>query len=174
MPKRERILRQLFPEDCILDGLRISESGRSFSIRKTAGETIIGLDLRKCANWPPCKKRTDGLFLCLSTNSRSLLVVLVELKGTDRERAMDQLNDTAETLCSKARFSQQPHNNTVFAVTHAEGHSKRVLGMVITRRSLSLRQQEQKKARGHGLTVKYRTAKSLVTSTAELRALLFG
>ncbi len=149
------------------------ESGRSFSIRKTAGETIIGIDLRKCPNWPPDKKRTDGLFLCLSANSDAFLVVLVELKGSDKERAINQLDDTADALCAKSHFSQQPHSKVILhalASNHCEGHSRKVLGVTIAKTSLSLRQQEKKKARNRGLKIKYRSRKSLVTTVAELRA----
>lgn len=172
MPKSKQILKQLFPQECILNKLSIGESGRSFSIRKSSADIVVAVDLRKCANWPKNKKITDGLFLCLPADSSNLLVVLVELKGADSERAIKQLNDTTEVLCSKSQFSHQPHNSTVLETLVAnwsQGHFKRVLGIVVTRRSLSLKPPQKKKAREQGLKIKYRTAKSLPMKMAELR-----
>ncbi|MGO9120097.1 MAG: hypothetical protein ACLQPD_21090 [Desulfomonilaceae bacterium] len=174
MSKRDRNLRQLFPQNCILDRPRITESGRSFSIRKSAADIVIALDLRRCAIWPTGKKIADGLFLCLSANSRSFMVVLVELKGTDKDRVINQLNDAAGVLCSGSQFPQQPHNRTVaetLVTTHAEGHYKCVLGITIGRRSLAQKFREKKIARVHrGLKIKDITAESLVKTVAELRA----
>jgi len=75
-----------------------------------------GFFLRDFPNWPTDTKVADGLFLCLLAKSASFMVVLVELKGTDKERAIKQPNDTAQILCSRSRFPQQPHSRTVLQV----------------------------------------------------------
>jgi len=101
------------------------------------------------------------------------MVVLVELKGTDKEYAIKQLDDTAEILCSRSNFPHQPHSRTVLRVlmtTHPQGHSTKVLGVMIGMRSLPQKLRKKKIARVHaGLKIKDLTTRSLVTTVAELR-----
>ncbi len=132
-----------------------------------------GFFLREFPNWPTDTKVPDDLLLCLQANSTSFMVVLVELKGSDKEYAIKQLDDTAEILCSRSKFPQQPHSRTVLQVlmtTHPQGHSTKILGVMIGRRSLPQKLRKKKIARVHtGLKIKDLTTTSLVTTVAELR-----
>jgi len=98
-----------------------------------------GFFLREFPNWPKDTKVADGLFLCLLPNSAGFMVVLVALKVTDKGRATKQPTGTAQILCSRSNFPQQPHSGTVLQVlmtTHTQDHSTNVLDVMIGTRSL--------------------------------------
>jgi hypothetical protein len=85
-------LGQVFSAESILDGLSISEKGCRFSIEKKPREQAIGIDLRQCGKWPKKQRRCDALFVCFPSTA-AFLVVLVELKSSRKDHAIEQLSN---------------------------------------------------------------------------------
>lgn len=165
-------LQTVFPRECFTAVLSIKGKGRRFSVQSNAPGKAVGIDLDKCEPWPPGKKRCDGLFVCIPPASKSFLIVLVELKGTYREDAFDQLIATTEILCCKSTDQVKPYGSSVIASFQScrlRGHEKHVLGIVVTKGSLPKRLLEKKQARTHkGLKIKSVTTKILTTTVSEL------
>lgn len=143
-------LTRVFPEDCFLPGTKIEEKGRVFSIRPDTGEAAIGLKLSPLRNaWPNGQGICDGLFVCLAQNCNHLIVTLVELKGSDVEKAMNQILDTCILLCKAANnHILEIHSEGVFdaaASLNRAGHGSGVLGVIVGRIGLAQNQKEKKR-----------------------------
>lgn len=172
MTKLLETLQTVFPQECFTAGLSISEKGRRFSLKNNPSDKAAGIDLRKCEIWPDKEKRCDGLFVCLPPKSKDFLIVLVELKAPNKERAFDQLSATTRILCRKSTNRLAPHRESIiqsFQSCQLHGHEKHVLGIVVTKGSLPKKLREKKQARVHeGLRIKSVTTKILATSFSEL------
>ena len=88
------------PEDCISNSSSAREKGRRFSIRPRRGsnaDRIWRIQVDGC--WlPEDVKKVDYLFWGQSGSGRKL-VVLVELKGQDFGKALQQIRSTLDFLC---------------------------------------------------------------------------
>ena len=172
MSKLLETLQTVFPPECFIDGLSIKGPGRHFSVQLNPSEKAVAINLDKCNPWPDGKKRCDGLFVCIPPGSKYFLIVLVELKGTDKEDAFDQLSDTAEMLCRQSAQSPKPHSSSImqsFQSCQLRGHGKHVLGIVVTKGSLPKRLLEKKQARTYkGLKIKSVTTKIMTKTVSEL------
>ncbi|MBI5250013.1 MAG: hypothetical protein HY912_11010 [Desulfomonile tiedjei] len=144
---REQLSR-IFPEECFLPGTRIEENRRVFSIKPDAGEAVIGLKLSPLANrWPENHGICDGLFVCKAQNCNHLIVTLVELKGGDVSKAMNQIRDTCHLLCKSANPVLQIHSEDVIDAAESlniKGHGKGALGVIVARSGLAQNQKAKK------------------------------
>jgi hypothetical protein len=89
------------PEDCIAQKSSAEERGCRFSIHPRRGEIIWRVRVDGC--WLPSgdSKKVDYLFWGQSAAERAV-VLLVELKGEDFGKALQQIKSTLEQLCKKA------------------------------------------------------------------------
>lgn len=171
MSKLLETMQTVFPQECFAAGLSISGRGRRFSVQSNLPGKAVGIDLDRCEPWPQGKKRCDGLFVCIPPASKSFLIVLVELKGSGKQDAFDQLLATTKILCRKSTERLKPHSSSIvqsFQSCQLRGHEKNVLGIVVTKESLPIKPLEKKKARKQGLRLKSVTKKTLVTNVSQL------
>ncbi len=172
MPTLRKVLEPVFPEESFLDGLRLHKHGRRFSIKKSRSEQAVGIDLDKCGQWLSGKKKGDGLFVCLPPDSKSFLVVIVELKGGHLERAIDQLSDTTDVLCSGPDKPLPTHSESVgnnLGESYKQGHTGRVLGVVVGRGGLPAEQFKKKMTRKRtGLKIAVRSARRVEVTFEDL------
>ncbi len=148
MERLREELSTVFPKECFLQGTRIEERKRVFSIRPEPGEAVIGLKLNPLReSWPEGKGICDGLFVCLTPNTDHLIVTLVELKGSDVVKALGQIRDTCLSLCKAPDDSLKIHSVQVrnaIESLNRNGHGKRTLGVIVGRSGLPLDQKEKK------------------------------
>lgn len=165
-------LESVFPSICLLPGTRIGEKGRIFSIRKQKQEQIIGLGLESIASWPAGRKRCDGAFICVTPERKDFMVVFVELKGGHREKALEQIRETRGVMCRGSSEFPSLHSEKQSGVFRSAGltnHGKSLLGIVVGRRSLALKQRERADLRkNYGIKIKFITGSAKSISSAEL------
>jgi len=89
------------PEECIAQSSSASEKGRSFSIRPRQGDQIWRVHVDDCWVQDNNEKRADYLFWGESATGRKV-VILVELKGKQFGKALEQIEAMLERLCKKA------------------------------------------------------------------------
>lgn len=147
MQRLHEKLARVFPKECFLQGTRIGEKGRVFSIRPDVGEAAIGLKLSPLKQrWPNGKGICDGLFVCVTANCDHLVVTLVELKGSDVPKAMSQIEDSCLSLCKVTNPVLAIHSNEVARAAMAmsrRGHGSGVLGVIVAKTGLALSQQKR-------------------------------
>jgi hypothetical protein len=144
-----RALTEVFPEECFLSGLSVKECRRVFSLRLAQGEAAIGIQLdHRAMNWPREQPRCDALFVCSVPGSNALVIVLVELKGSDVERALDQIISSANALCKRANAERSPHTESVkdeVTSLGKTGHGHAVLGVIVPKRGGQLDRRRKSK-----------------------------
>ncbi len=88
------------PEGCVSNSSSAEERGRRFSIHSQPGDEIWRVHVDGC--WV-CDnvKRVDYLFWGRSAAGRRV-VLLVELKGQDFGRALQQIESTLQRLCKRS------------------------------------------------------------------------
>ncbi len=166
-----RALTEVFPEECFLSGLSVKENQRGFSLKPAQGEAAFGIRLdRDAMNWPRQQPRCDALFICSVPDSNALVIVFVELKGGHVEKALEQIVESARALCNKANALRGTHSQPVIDEVRSlgkAGHSSGVLGVIVSKNSLTLDQKERAKIlRSDGVVLWLRTGQlSEVTCT---------
>jgi len=113
MSKLRKVLKEVFPQEAFLPSPKYQESGRRFSIKKSKKEDVVGIELNALKDWPHNTKRCDALFVCQMPECADLLVVLVELKGSDVGHALKQIKATNLRLCNGARDKYEIHSNNM-------------------------------------------------------------
>jgi hypothetical protein len=170
MARLRELVGSIFPEESLLPGLRLVGKGRVFSIRLQGQDDAVGVDLDAFRDWPKERKRCDGLFLCLPGGARQFIVVLVELKGGHVEKALNQLQATSSVLCKHREDTFRLHaDEGLLQIYHglaSAGHGRRVLGYIVARQGLNLKQDERSRLRrDFGITVKIRRSVEGLTCT---------
>lgn len=147
MERLREELSTVFPQECFIQGTRIEEKGRTFSIRPEPGEAVIGLKLKPLReSWPEGKGICDGLFVCLTPDCNHLIVTLVELKGSDVNKAMSQIEDSCLLLCKVPNPVWEIHSRRVSEAASSfsgSGHGQGVLGVIVSRTGLAQNQQKK-------------------------------
>lgn len=150
-------LATVVPKQDFLRGLSLQEHGKEFSIRVTSGQDAVGLRLDGGRLGGGRGKSCDAVFVLHDSSRDAALVVLVELKGRDTKKALRQIRESFDRLCARnpdnavhahpvvGRFRQRLPKGT--------GHRERVLGVVVARHGLSLRQQDRARNARDGLVV---------------------
>lgn len=91
------------PEHCISNSSSSREKGRRFSIRPhrgSNGDVIWRIQVDGC--WlPEDVKKVDYMFWGQSSSGRKL-ILLVELKGQDFGKALQQIRSTLDLLCKRS------------------------------------------------------------------------
>ncbi len=139
------------PEAEPLDGNRIREMGRAFAIEKRRRDEVVGVRLDAPVRRAGAGRRCDGLFLCRPEGEARMTPVYVELKGTDTTGAIDQIEWSADAMC-KGR--SRGHRVLRRGRIDVAAHDGRVLGLVISARGLSLKQQRRKRLHRRGLVLR--------------------
>jgi len=169
MPTSSRIrnaLGDIFGAGHVLPGPSVREQGRGFAVQVAAREAVAGvrLDSRSFARRGRASRRCcDALFVCLPEHGH-IVPVLVELKGGHAARALSQLEAAVDILCESAWHERLAG----LAILDRRGHERTVLGVVVARRGISLRQAERNALRSRGLVVVIRSARSVRTTCEEL------
>ena len=109
MGKLRDALQDIFGGDCYLDGSSIKEQNRVFSIRKNSEDQVVGLKVDGCII-ENNSERCDGLFFVWRPSVARFAIVLVELKGTDTNKAASQFASTANYLISLTKCNQGDHH----------------------------------------------------------------
>ena len=107
------LLSSIIPPECVSSRSSVREHKRRFSIRPQAGDQICCVKLDGCWLQSESVKRVDFLFLGKSASGKKL-VLLVELKGGDFGKALDQIEATLQFLCKKR------HRNIVHKSNHKD------------------------------------------------------
>lgn len=148
MPGLRSVMAKLFPESSLLDGSSVGPKGTRFSIQLNSGEEAVGINLDRLENWPSGRKRCDALFVCTRKDADDFVVVLVELKGSHTEKAIEQIRTSKEILCRTSEYFPGVHCPSAAEEMKAFGRQHQrttVLGLIVSTRSPSLRQPEKKK-----------------------------
>jgi len=150
---------RVLPNESLLPGLKIGSRWPVFSIRLQGDDDAVGVALDAFRDWPKGRKRCDAVFLCLPENAAQFIVVLVELKGGHVEKALNQLRETSSLLCKRREDHFGVHADVSvlqsFRRLAAGGHGRRVLGYIVAKQGLSLRQDEKSRLRrDFGITVR--------------------
>ncbi len=173
MKDLKSILLQFFPEEAFLKSPKKKEKGRAFSIKPEKGEAAVGIDLEAIDHWPQNEKRCDALFLCWLPERNEFLIVLVELKGNHREKALEQIRETRQILCrgtgSRFKSIHAAEQLAEFRSCGIEGHGKRLLGIIIGKKSLPIKAKEKADLyRKTGIIIQYKTGGMTGISCREL------
>jgi len=154
------------------------EKAKSVSFRKSPGDVVCCLDLKQAIkdwdDWPEGFSSCDCLFVCGQEGRTEFLVLLVELKGDDTEKAMEQLRSTARLLCARSSFQAVGHGMAAKA-GHKAGcmfsHGKQVFAAIAARsggRAAASWQEERKRLRAHGVRLLDRQPAQKEFTVAEL------
>jgi hypothetical protein len=133
------LLKEIFPTDCWVEGNKISQEGKIFSVKKSSqNEMVAGVKIDDCS----FKKRIigkvcEGLFIVRKNNQKAL-VVLLELKGGHTQHALKQIENTAQYLKGQVCHHKQKIDFS---------HLLPVLGLIVTEGRFSLNQLERKRLR---------------------------
>lgn len=161
-------LQAMLPAGCVEKKSGVSEKGISFSIGKTRQEQVarISMDsLRPHLGLAKGERITDSVFVCTPSSApQTLLIVMVELKGSDVGHAISQIEETAARLCKGSNRKPDMHTSKELRKEFPLGHGKRILGLVISRQGLSTRATMKAKLKNKGIILKYRKKRSFKLS----------
>lgn len=138
------LFRERFPEEWILNGLKLKKGKRVFSLRiNPEYEDAVGFDIDKMNVFGPGEPCCDGLFYCCDKREGFSIAVLVELKGVDVAHSLKQILST----------SQKVHNHVIrcHGLAWEEGkrallpHGPGAIGLVVSRQGFSFDPAERKK-----------------------------
>jgi hypothetical protein len=100
------------------------------------------------------------------------MVVFVELKGGHREKALEQIKETRGVMCRGSSEFPSLHDEKQLAIFRSAGlthHGKSLMGIVVGRRSLSLKQRERADLRkNYGIKIKFITGGAKSIASADL------
>ncbi|MFO8072922.1 MAG: hypothetical protein R6V85_13700 [Polyangia bacterium] len=157
----------------LFGGNRIGESGRSFSIKKVRrGDEVVAALFDLGGERGNGGLRCDALFLCRAAGELRVTPVFVELKGSHTGHAVRQIKESVRHVCKNTSGS---HDRLQAETTANSRHGGRVLGLVVARKGLSLRQVEQKTLCEQGIRLKIVSVpkgKPVVKKCSELHRLL--
>ena len=155
-------LGEAFGPSSLLSATSVGEKGNRFSVRVGPDDVVAGVRLV-----PPTDPtgRTlsacDAAFLVATQTSPTPLVVLVELKGSHVDHAVDQIEASFERLCKRRGGSQHPGRASVrealvgARTSRARAHARVCLGVIVSRRgALSLRQVRRARLQKQGLVIR--------------------
>lgn len=169
MKRLNETVANLFSRDAMLRRPGVKESGRGFLVTPRTGDTVVGFRPEAVAAWPDETPRCDAVFLCRNDGGEEFRVILVELKGGHVNRAITQLATTHDFLC---RSKNQPSAHAPDAKNRFREigfrHYPTVLGLVICRSGIQLKQQQRKALLKKGLHVRIKTGRTVRMSAMEL------
>lgn len=160
-------------------GASCKEKAKSVSFRKSPGDVVCCLDLKQAIkdwdDWPSGVPSCDCLFVCGQEGRDEFLVLLVELKGDDTEKAMEQFRSTAKVLCHGSGFPGAGHGMAAKAGisrgSSSATHGKQVLAVIASRsggRAALSWQDERKRLRTHKIKLLDRQPVQKVYTVGEL------
>ncbi len=126
---------EMFPGHPVERKKSVGEKQRRLTIKTEKDDEVVLA--RLAAGLADKGERTaDAVFVCRSKNPQRLLVLVVELKGSDFPHALTQIEQTAERYCRKA--TGKPHGKNI-----QPSHGGKVVGLVSCRQA----QKDQNKIR---------------------------
>lgn len=118
------------------------EEGHSFALKvhKDCGEDALFVRLLPREGQPTC-----DLLVLAHAPQRPLLVVFVELKGTDVRHALEQVGATARRYCKTSNQTtvHRPDVRTEVQRRATMAHHGRVIGFILSGRAMPLEQQKR-------------------------------
>ena len=88
------------PNDCVEKKSSCRENQRSFAIDPASGDEVWRIEVDGC--WLRCvQKRVDYIFWVQSRSGKRA-IILVELKGSNYGKALDQIESTLRLLCKRS------------------------------------------------------------------------
>lgn len=108
-------------KDCFSNRTVAKEKGRKFSIKNKSKKTVCKVRVDSCLLTEPNKKKCDFLFKVCETER----YFLVELKGTDVNYAVEQIESTFATLNSKLNVPPEQFEAVVVSSAFPRGANKR-------------------------------------------------
>ncbi|MFH1057377.1 MAG: hypothetical protein V1797_01700, partial [Pseudomonadota bacterium] len=142
-------------DDCFIAGTKIEECGKTFSIRPQAGEEVVGIRVDGCQLTAQSGLACDAVFFIHRPSQNHLLIVLVELKGSDVGHAVKQITAVRDYLahlvgCGQGRRHGQALLTAMGSPTGLS-HGGNLLGVVVSRSGLPQMQQLAAAARKAGV-----------------------
>ena len=153
----KRALAQALPEDKVLDGLSIKEKGRSFSIRLEKNGDVVAAGVKLV---PPRSEKSraqtcDALFVLRDLKQSHAIIIFVELKGTDVDHAIGQIESSFYRLCKNKNSKEHDSIFNKLPTTPDLSHEGRAFGIVVSSRGLTQAQIARKRLRPD-LNIKFR------------------
>lgn len=173
-------LKSFFPPAVLSNpGASCREKAKSVAFRNDPGDIVCCLDVKEAIkawpDWPEGQPSCDCLFVCGQEGRKDFLVLLVELKGDDTERAMEQFRSTAKVFCHGSAFPFAGHG--MAAKSGFKGsecaftHGRHVLAAIASRsggRAALSWQDERKRLRTHRIKLLDRQPAQTVLTVNEL------
>lgn len=158
------------PEECISGTTSAAEKGRSFSIRHEEGDQIWRVHVDNCWVKDNNEKRVDYLFWGESATGHKV-VILVELKGKQFGKALEQVEVTLERLCKKADGRGIHNGNNHLPLKHDQLNRRGVRvyvilskGEQVTQHQIDLRRIQKK----YGIVVRHTSVRLEVNGLDKL------
>ena len=153
-----KAMEAMFHGHAVEEKTSIKQNRRSLNLIKDKEDEVVRVRLSPAP--ASMEARTaDAVFACRSKTQPSLLVVIVELKGSDVSHALTQIEQTAERFCKASCASH--------GAGLAAGHNGLVLGVFSCRQGRQ-NQVESKKLRKKGIVLIH--CKEYDLKVCELRA----
>ncbi len=114
-------------QKCILSGTSVTEQGKTVSVSvpgNDAAAVAWRLDSPQCAGGNQ-QKMCDALFLYTRTNTQQIHVFLVELKGANVKKAIEQIESGFRLFCYDTAGNHHPDPSSGLR------HNKRVRGIIL-------------------------------------------
>ena len=125
-----RLLSSVIPPQCVSSRSAVREHKRRFSVQPRAGDEICCIELDGCWLTTDTAKRVDYLFVGRSASGHKL-VLLVELKGGNFGKALDQIEATLQFLCKQSPANVIHNNDHESALAHDAPRNDGVRAYVI-------------------------------------------
>lgn len=146
-------LEKAFVHNCVEKNRTIySESGRTFALQTKPGDQVAFLNLNtiyKAGLLDRGEKIAEGVFVCRPEDRSDLILVILELKGSYTRKAIKQINQTFDRLCS-GRWRYPVHSKAMKDLGLV-GHGEKAVGVIASRQALPRKQLEMARARQKGL-----------------------
>jgi hypothetical protein len=136
------------PKDCISPTSSAQERRRSFSIHPQEGDSVWRVKVDGCWLQSSDEKKVDYLFWGQSASGRRV-ILLVELKGQNFGKALEQMKSTLQRLCKRAGSSgihTGSHQSSPGHDLHATG-GVRAYVVLSKGRGVPQRQRERERIR---------------------------
>ncbi len=134
MASLRKCLEKLLPKGSILKGASHAEQGITFSISKDRNDSVIGIKLNPFQRERyPEEKIADAIFVCHGENQKIILIIIVELKKGNKEKAIKQIVNTRKLLCASSKLAGLFHSAELRNLRPFNGrnHNGKVVALII-------------------------------------------
>lgn len=133
------------PEKCISSRSSAEERGQRFSIRPAQGDEIYCVHVDDC--WiGDTQQRVDYLFWGMSASGRRA-ILLVELKGSDFGRALQQIRATLRRFCKRVADNTVHRGDHRQSLQHDPLSAGGVRAYVVLSKGTGVRQRQRERER---------------------------